>query len=357
MSKLSLARRAGSALVASALTMSLVAAGGAAQAAPADRGASWLAGELTDGLIISHTDLGDFPNYGVSIDTVFAFKAIGGHKADVRAVRHAVATKVTDYIGSGGERYAGATAKALVLAESTGADPTSFGGANLVRRLNHLVTKSGPAKGRIVDQSQFGDFANTVGQILAVRGLSRAGSGYAGKARHFLLEQQCDRGYFRLSFSKLGSDQQSCGQNSPADPDTTSYAVIELWKLSKGRPTLRRHLRRAAAWLADQQLRSGAFVGGASTGTPNTNSTGLAGWALAKVGRCSAAKAAAGWVLDLQVGPQPSGSNLAGERGAIAYDNAAMRLAKRHGITADTADQWQRATSQAAPALRFRHGC
>jgi hypothetical protein len=356
MSRSTLLRRAGATFVASAVTISLVAAGGAAQAAPADRGADWLSGQLTDGLVVGTFDGTPYNDYGLSIDTAFALQAIGGHGSDVRDIRNAMSAHVGDYIEFGKQKYAAATAKLLVLAENTGADPRNFGGMNLVKRLNSLVIRSGPAEGRIADRPHSLGFANTIGQILAVRGLTEAQSGLAGKARRFLLEQQCRQGYFRLSFSRLSSHHQTCGKKSPADPDVTSYAVIQLWKTSKGNAKLRGALRHAASWLATQQRKSGAFIGGTTTSTPNTNSTGLAAWALAKDGKCSSAKAAATWVADFQVG-KASGSKLAGQRGAIAYDRAAFRAGKRHGITDTTQDQWRRSTAQAAPALQYLHGC
>ena len=129
---------------------------------------------------------------------------------------------------------------------------------DLIKRLNGVVHKSGPAKGRIVDVSKFGDFANTLGQILAVRGLAAAGSGKAGSVRQFLLQQQCRAGFFRLNFAKLKSDNQGCRKSSPADPDATSYAVVELWKTSKGHPAFRKSLeacRLVAAGPAAQERR------------------------------------------------------------------------------------------------------
>jgi hypothetical protein len=353
MSKLSFIRRAGTAVVATALAVTVVAEGGAAQAAPADHGADWLSSRLNSGVIVD----GGFPSYGLTIDTAFALKAIGGHRIDLRHIRKALQQHVTDYTGSGAERYAGPTAKLLVAAQTLGADPRSFGGFDLVHRLNRLVTRSGPAKGRIADQSAFGDFANTVGQILAVRGLTAAGSHLAGATRRFLLEQQCSPGYFRLDFARPQAPNQSCGKNSPADPDATSYAVVELWKTSKGHPAFRAALKRAVGWLLDQQRPSGAFIGGTSTATPNTNSTGLAGWALGITGKCGPARKAAIWVQGLQVGVEPNTSPLAGERGAIAKDFAAFKAGERDGITSDTEDSWLRATPQAAPSLLFRHGC
>jgi hypothetical protein len=348
-------RRAGAALVASALAASLVAVGSPAQAAPADRGAHWLSNQLTNGLV--HNDQFDADDYGLSIDTAFALQAIGGHRPDVRRVRNAMAQHVGEYIGTGGEQYAGPIAKLLLFVQSSGADQTNFGGVDLVKRLNHRVIRSGPAKGRIADRSQYGDFANTIGQILAVRGLRDYQSKFAGAAQRFLLKQQCHAGYFRLNFSKRHAARQSCGKRSVADPDTTSYAVVQLWKISKSRPALRRAMKHAVSWLEQQQRRGGAFVGGASTDVPNSNSTGLAAWALAKAHRCGAARSAAMWVSRLQVGPKNAGPRLAAERGAIAYDKKSLRSGERHGITVRTQDQWRRATAQAAPGLRFRHGC
>src|SRR5205085_3969994 len=110
------------------------------------------------------------------------------------------------------------------------------------------------------------------------------------------------------------------------------------WRVSKGHAVLRSALRRAAAWLASHQRTNGSFIGGTTTATPNANSTGLAGWALATVHDCAAAQRAAAWVAGLQVGRQTSGSKLAGQRGAIAYNRAGFRAGERDGITADTFD-------------------
>ena len=364
---MSFVHRASVALVSTALAVSLASSGQSAQAAaaspssPAGHGATWLAAQPTGGLI-HNPNFGGFDDYGLTIDTVFALQAIGGHKTEVRTARNALAANVDSYItgdafGDPGSAYAGSTAKLLAIAQSTGGDPTDFGGVDLVKRLNSLVTKTGAAKGRIADRTTFSDSANTIGQILAVRGLTTAKSAQRSAARTFLLEQQCKQGYFRLNFAKPKAPKQTCGKNSPADPDATSYAVIQLWKTSRGNPELRGALKDAVAWLAKQQRANGSFVGGTSTATPNTNSTGLAAWALGLTGECHAARAAATWVAGLQLGAQPAGSTLAGQRGAIAYDKAARKAGQQDGITDGSQDQWRRATSQAAPGLLFRHGC
>ena len=48
-----------------------------------------------------------------------------------------------------------------------------------------------------------------------------------------------------------------------------------------------------------------------------------------------------------------SGNSLATQTGAIAYDNAGLVAARTSGITDANSDQWRRATSQAAPGIRW----
>jgi len=94
-------------------------------------------------------------------------------------------------------------------------------------------------------------------------------------------------------------------------------------------------------WLVRHQKANGSFGGGPTTSAANSNSTGLAAWALARGGKCRAADNATDWVAGLRK-----------RSGAIAYD----RKAYRAGITDESLDQWRRATSQAAPSLRLP-GC
>ena len=242
MSTLSVARRAGTALVASALAASLVASGDPAHAvsssSPAGRGATWLSHQLNSkGLI--HNRQFKFDDYGLTADTALALKAIGGHKKDVRHARHALARHAVDYTTFGTDRYAGATAKLTVVAQQTGnGDARHFGGINLVKRLAQRVATGAPIAGRIEDKSSSGDFANTIGQVFAVRGLLEAGDAAGRSALKFLLRQQCGSGYFRLNFNtdKTARDQ-GCGKGDPADTDVTALAVVELAPVAKGHGT------------------------------------------------------------------------------------------------------------------------
>jgi len=101
----------------------------------------------------------------------------------------------------------------------------------------------------------------------------------------------------------------------------------------------------------EQQKKDGSFRGGTTTSPKNTNSTGLAGSALLAAGRCAKAQDAAQWVRDRQVSNPPKSSPLADEKGAIAYNDPALKAGKKHGIDKTTRDQWRRAAAQATPSL------
>lgn len=331
-----------------------------AHAGADDRAGRWLERQLTDGLV--HNDQFDFDDYGLSADLAMALDELGGRRDTIREVRRALARNVDNWttgaaFGAPDDVYAGSVAKAVVLAQVAGGDPRDFGNVNLVRRLNQRVSGEKPTVGRIQDKGA-SDFANTIGQSFAARGLARADSGKARKAVRFLLEQQCSKGYFRLNFAPKDKRNQSCDAGdrtttSAPDTDVTALALISLRALPRDARTraVRGSIDDAVRWLKRRQQDNGSFGGGTSTDAPNTNSTGLAGWALGEVGACGRAQKAARWVKRLQVRGDVSGTPLAGEKGAIAYDRAAYRQAKQDGITTEQRDQWRRASTQAAPAL------
>ena len=328
----------------------------AAESTPSyDSANTWLASELTNGLfhfVIDNPDPDpdiEYDDYGLSIDAGFAALGTGG-TAVATQIRDAVATDINDYItgeafGDVGSTYAGPTAKALVYAQASGGVPTSFGGVNLVSRLEGVVG----ASGRLADVSTFGDNANTIGQSFAARGLTTAGSAKAGDVTAFLLKQQCPAGFFQLD---LGDAQ--CAVNTEPDTDVTAFAILNLQNQSQ-KPEVAAALTKAATWLVTTQAADGSFGGGAVTAAPNTNSSGLAAWALGETCRVAAAQKAAAYVRGFQV-PAGQTGPLGTEVGAIAYDSAARTLGQSQGITAATSDQWRRATAQAAAGLAWDAG-
>ncbi|HRD62602.1 MAG TPA: hypothetical protein PL137_16970, partial [Nocardioides sp.] len=279
-------RRLAAVLVAGALVTGLTLTGPAASAAQPrvkpTKSASWLAGQLTNGLV--HNDQFAFDDYGLTADVGFALAAIDGNSRELRALRAALGKHVESWttgvdFGSS-DVYAGSTAKALVFAQTTGANPKKYGGINLVKQLSALVSTAGPTKGRIQDASTMGDFANTIGQSFAATGLSNAGATQGRQALKYLLKQQCHKGFFRLDFSDKSAPDQSCTGAPAADrvPDTdaTALAVLNLLSLERPSPKARDAVGKAVKWLRKTQQANGSWGGGPSTEASNANSTGLA---------------------------------------------------------------------------------
>jgi hypothetical protein len=360
-----LTRRLGALAATSALAISglglLPAPAEAVVPTPATLGANWLSGQLTGGLM-HNPNFGGFNDYGLSIDTAFALNAVGGHSSDVAAIESAVHAHVASYttgadFGHAAEIYAGATAKALVLSQLGG----GAGDASLVTQLEGRVASSAPIVGRIQDALDAtdpydADFANTIGQAYAAESLAAAGSTKAADALTFLLKQQCAAGYFRLNFTadKTATDQTCDGGGGPADPDVTSAAVLALLPQIDTNAKVARAIGKAEAWLLGQQHVDGSFSGGASTNSPNANSTGLAGWALGALGDPTAAQHAAVWVRQHQVDELTGcASQLSTQTGAIAYNDTALANGRGVGITPTSQDQWRRSTSQALAVLQW----
>lgn len=325
--------------------------------APVAAGAAWLQSQLTDGLIVNSAfDDGPFNDYGLSVDTALALAAVGGHDATVDEVSAAVAANVNAYVGDGTtESYAGALGKAAVLARTAGDDPGDFGGVDLIDRLEARVSGSAATLGRIQDASTFGDFANTFGQTFAVRALESAGSPEADAATGYLIAQQCDEGFFRQDFTAFDAADQDCDADPAAEAsvDATALAVLALLP-QDDESEAKDAIDAAVAWLKGRQDDNGAFASGPDIPTPNSNSTGLAGWALGEAGETAAAERAAAYVRAFQVDETaPCRTALADQEGAVAYDGAALVAGRKDGITVALQDQWRRASVQAVPALRW----
>lgn len=338
-----------------AATALVVPAHAAKTPAEAKLGATWLSKQLTKGLV--HNDQYDIDDYGLTVDVGLALKQVGGQKKKVTAARKALAANAGSYIGTGDELYAGSASKLAVFAQATGGGAANFGGEDLIAAVQSTVSTTAPTEGRIVDQSEWGDYANVIGQAYAAQALSAAGASEAASTRDFLLRQQCGKGYFRVNFSASDAAAQHCRNSADeADTDATALAILSLKSLDKKPKAVREAIKKGTAWLKATQRKNGSFGGGALTEAPNANSTGLAASALASVGACKPAKKAAGWVKKLQVDAKAKGK-LRDARGAVAYNKAAMKAAAKDGIVVETRDQWRRTSAQAVPALLYQRGC
>lgn len=358
----SVLRRAGALAIATAIsTTSLLAVSTSAHAqTAADRavtpGRAWLKAQLSDGFLV-----GEFgPSYGPSIDAGLAL-AETGDAGGASAVDTALRGAINDYItgeayGDTGSTYAGATAKAATFALVAGSDPKSYGGVNLIDRLEAQVSDAPETVGRIGDTSTYGDYANVIGQSFTARALTAAGSGLADETTGFLLEQQCGAGFFRFAFTKdTSSPKQGCvtgASDSAPDLDTTSIAVINLLSTPGASPAQIAAARSGAAWLETQQSADGSFGAGTDDGA-NANTTGLAGWAMGEAGRSAASTMAAAWLRDLQIADlAPCASTLSADNGAIALNPADLAATRTAGaIPSGSRFSYAFATAQALPAL------
>lgn len=342
--------------VAALTSVALVGVSPPASAATSTRtqaGATWLAGELTGGVL--HNPLYDYDDWGLTVDALLAFRAAGNQPGAVTAVKSAlVGGGLQEYVvpGFGTLLSAGAIAKTTVAVEASGSNPRSFGGRNLLADLRGRVTVSGARTGRVADKIETGsaDYANTIVQAYAVAGLAAGGTPSA-TATSFLVKQQCTAGYFRLS----NNDGKTCTTGGgTADVDATALALEALISARQdGASTLGTPIAKATSWLVSAQRADGSYGGAGPTSAPNANSTGLAAQALAAAGRTTDAAQAVAWLKKLQV-IAATGGALASEVGAIAYNRDGFKLGVTEGITDQTSDQWRRASAQAILGLSGR---
>lgn len=311
-------------------------------------GAAWLEGELTDGVLVNRQYKSD--DHSTTVDLAYALRAVSPDSAALPEITKALAARADSYTSPGEDVYAGSTGKLLSFAVDAGADPRAFGGVDLVAQLEGRTADAGAVKGRISDQSQFGDYANGFGQAWAVRGLTLADSDEAASARDFLLQQQCDAGFFRLYFPAAEAAAQACTDAAPEPVDTAALTYVLLHDLADEDPALAAALDKAMTYIVSQQADDGSFSGGDGGNViPNANSTGLAGWALRLAGEDDAASEAAAWIRAHQLGECEG--ELADDAGAVGFDDMTLAAAGRAGLTAKTEYQWRLATAQSLPAL------
>jgi hypothetical protein len=335
------------ALVASVAALALGVAPAAASAAeatgPVQQAAAFQAGELVKNRMPS--TYVDGPDWGLTVDTLYMLAATG-KPAKARAIGRVLAKKAGAYTTSsfGDTTYesAGATAKVLLASQVVGQGKT-LGGTDYRKALLSFAQPNG----RLADRNSDGtDYSNTFGQAIGVIALSRSGRAPQATVR-FLLRQQCAAGFFTLT----PTGNQTCDKaGSPASVDATAYAVQALYAATKqGKATVpARRITKAVRWLAGVQRANGSFGSDDAIRTSNANSTGLAAQALADAGRTKAVKKARAWIRTVQI-TRGSAGQAAEAIGAIAYDRAALKNARRDGIS--DIDQFRRATAMGAFAL------
>lgn len=348
-----LSLRTAAALAVGGLTLALL-PGGTAVATPdarsfaekADRAAGWETTQLRNGRINSVAF--DVPDWGLTLDTYLGLVAAGTKPRQARDVIRTVSKNVRRYVSFRGDFYAGAVAKTLLARRVAGLDASiDRANLNLRRKLGGMVIDSGRQRGRVGDTGET-DYSNTLSQAFSVLGFGRSGR-LPRSTVAFLLRQQCPRGFFRLEMTARNCNRD----DGTADVDATAFAVQALVKARReGVDLPRGAVRDTARWLTRAQNDNGSFSGRGLTKGANTNSTGVAAQALKLVNRDAAARQAARWISGLQLTRRTAaGTPARTDLGAIAYNRADFRAARRDGITRTTRDTWRRATPQAISGL------
>lgn len=319
--------RAGFAGTAALVALALGSTGTAqAATAPDVAAASYLAQQLAaNGNRLTTTFSGEtYDDYGSTIDAVLALAAAGTAQTQLARSTAYMTANGANYYGSGGESYAGATAKQAVMVQATGGNSSA-----LITALQKLLT----ASGRYSDKTQWDDYSGAISQSWAIIALKRAGVAVPDKAVSFLLSQQCTDGGFRVKV-----DTTPC----VSDPDATSFAAQAL--SASGNTAA---LSKAANYLATKQVSSGGVVGGSGATGANSNSTGLAAVAFSLAGKTANASRATAYVKSLQFGCTAP----AALRGAIAYDKTSFDQQVSAGATPAQVQQNNRSTVQGILAL------
>lgn len=298
----------------------------AASAASPDGSVAYLAGQLEAGGNRLTVDSGgqSFDDLGLTIDAVLGMSAAGTAGDASGAATDYLVANASTYFGAGDEVYSAATAKMLTFASARGLDPRDVGGTDLVTKLQSLEQ----ASGQFADQSEYGDYSNTLGQSFGIIGLKRAGTNPSPASVDFLLAQQCDDGGFSLEFT----------EGCTSDPDATSLAVQALDTVGGHEAAI----TDAADYLEGRQDSSGGLGGGVTTEGVNANSTGLAAVAFRLAGRDGARTEALGYLDSLTFGcdtPELTG--------AVAYNQSNFDAAVAKGESAAPDGTITRSTAQA----------
>ena len=328
-------------------------------------GAAYLVGRLTDGTHLeSSFDDGQggtvtFVDYGLTADLALALASANSQDATLAKVVGYLRAHVGDYVdqtGVAGGPYSGAAGKLAVLAESTGQNPSAFGGVDLLTLLTGNVCTTGNPDPNAFDPcTAAGDFRGAysgVSQALAVLALGRAGVAVPAPALTRLGQLQCADGGFS---SVLIAPGAAC----TSDVDTTGYAVQALSLQPSGQASV----ARGWDYLRGAQSADGGWSGAAGV---NSNSTGLATQAVlalldrggyvatgatAKAAAATSAKAAA--LAAVAGGSTPAGS-VNGAQAAFGFLVGLQRPDGGFDVSSTEAGDdgtRTRATTQAVPAL------
>ncbi|GAA4803497.1 hypothetical protein ACFQ0K_12065 [Nocardioides caeni] len=330
---------AGGAVVASGL----VAAGptGSAHAlvlnAPTVAAVDWLEAQLTEDDVFGT----EASNVTATIDFGVGLARSGADGDVLARIVDGVDGALATYVGSSGDLAKSARVAKAAAFYALAGESLTRGEIDLQDRLETVVGDDGG-----LDNDWGGD--DYFNQSAAVLALDAVGSEETNAATEFLLAGQCatDGGWGYLdTFTDPGNP--AC----VADADTTAVALLGLVSQNDDEDVAAA-IAEGVAYLEGQQAADGSF--GETFFTPfNTNSTGLAGWALSEAGTtesaADAAEAAAVWVRRHQLTGLACDGAAVAEAGMLSYSDQALTDELGSGVT-DRARAIS-ATAQAFPVL------
>jgi hypothetical protein len=275
---------------------------------PATAAAGWLAQQLVDGTHLVYAFDGKTFDGGGTADTIYALAAAKSGRSTLEAATGYLAAHVEDYVDinntTGYGPSDGAIGKTAIAAFVAGADPTHFGGPNLLAQLKKdectSASSSCPAAGAAANI--FASISESLVLIAEARGAALDAK-YAPSpaAVSYLLSLQCPNGGF--------TSDTSTAKGCSSDVDATGYAMMALRALG----TQSSALNRAADWLISTRASNGSW---SSQGAANVDSTGLAAAGLHAAGR--SADSSRHWLAGQQVTTGPT-LGAGASRGALKY--------------------------------------
>ncbi|WP_406110911.1 prenyltransferase/squalene oxidase repeat-containing protein [Kitasatospora purpeofusca] len=263
--------------------------------------AAWLAARLVGG---DHMENWAFegPDYPGTVRTAIALAAAGSQDPALRKVLAFLRAHTDAYLypdGPTGKPDSGAAALLALVAGSTGGDPRSFGGRDLLAALTDHVCAAPGENGKCTAAGDFHGASSPWVQAWAVIALRRAGVTPPASALARFAVLQCADGGMAGSMIVAGGYCES-------DPGSTSLAVLALRGVTGYEPMA----TKAAEQLAASQQADGSYAPYA--GAPgDTGSTAHAAQALLAVGQGARQSAAKAWIAARQ-----------GEDGGVRPDEA-----------------------------------
>ena len=193
------------------------------QVASATGGATWLADQLTSAGFIPVSGVPAQANLAATANAVLALASAGDDAVATHALNY-LALHVNDYVSVDGSDGPGQLALLILDAHALAADPGSFGGSDLVTRLQATEQTSGPTAGLFGAQDATYDGAFRQGLSLsALAAAGVTGTTAVGSAEAWLEAQQCPDGGWT---SLVTADNPCTGDPATfTGPDTNSTAL------------------------------------------------------------------------------------------------------------------------------------